>query len=330
FYLGVGLMLLRLRRPANVAGPAALLLLWLFFMLLPDFITDDSPHFLRTIGALPVAYIFWAIGLDWVSQHIAEAKLRITHHASRITLPLAFTLLMLFHTSYDYFFRWANAAEARTIYGADIAEVADYVNATRNEGLVAISAEYYRDLDPFRFSLHSQGRPPFVIWFDGRQSLAFPPSESGLSPRYIFPRSAPPAELWQPFLQPVPAESGRDYTLYRLPPADILRYAETAAFSPQNRLGVIVNDDLILSAYQLLGSVTSGGKFEVLLAWQALRALPPDTDYTFLVQLQDKQGHVWATADGNGYPAGTGSPACRAYNYYYYACPATFPRAPIR
>ncbi|NJN95880.1 MAG: glycosyltransferase family 39 protein, partial [Anaerolineales bacterium] len=56
FYLGIGLMLLRLRRPANVAGPAALLLLWLFFMLLPDFITDDSPplppHHRRTAGRL--------------------------------------------------------------------------------------------------------------------------------------------------------------------------------------------------------------------------------------------------------------------------------------
>ncbi|MCK6624226.1 MAG: glycosyltransferase family 39 protein [Anaerolineae bacterium] len=337
FYLGLGLALLRLRQPVNRSGAAALLLLWFFFMLLPGFITDDSPHFLRTIGAMPVVYLFWAIGLDWVSQRIEEARTQgredarssLTLHASRFTLlPLALTLLMLFHGGYDYFIRWANAAEARTIYGADIAEVARYVNATRDEGLAAISAEYYRDLDPFRFSLHSYGRPPFVIWFDGRQSLAFPPPESGLSPRYIFPRSAPPAELWQPFLQPVPAESGQEYMLYHLPPATVLRQAETALFSPQNKVGVKVNDDLVLSAYQLLGSVTSGGKFQVLLAWQALRALPPETDYTFLVQLQDNQGHVWAAADGNGYPAGAWQPGVQGLQLLLLRLPGDLPPRP--
>ncbi|MBE7473787.1 MAG: glycosyltransferase family 39 protein [Anaerolineales bacterium] len=344
FYLGLGLTLLRLRQPVNLAGPAALLLLWFFFMLLPGFITDDSPHFLRTIGAMPVAYLFWAIGLDWVGQRVEEAKRRrgedarsrLTPHASRLTLyplrfilhPSSFILLLLLHSGYDYFIRWANAAEARTIYGADIAEVARYVNATRDEGLAAISAEYYRDLDPFRFSLHSYGRPPFVIWFDGRQSLAFPPPESDLSPRYIFPRSAPPAELWQPFLQPAPAESGQEYRLYHLPPAPVLRQAETALFSPQNKVGVKVNDDLILSAYQLLGSVTSGGKFQVVLAWQARRALPPDADYTFLVQLQDNQGHIWAAADGNGYPAGAWQPGVQGLQLLLLRLPGDLPPRP--
>jgi 4-amino-4-deoxy-L-arabinose transferase-like glycosyltransferase len=359
-YLGLILALPRLRRPADLAGPAALLLLWLFFMLLPGFITDDSPHFLRTIGAMPAAYILWALGLDWASQRISraawrraneqEAKRRgneeansewangrmqreqITQPATERSLPWGrFTLyassfiLLLLLTGYDYFIRWATAPEARYIYGADIAEVARYVKANRNEGLVAISAEYYRDLDPFRFSLQSYGQPPFAIWFDGRQSLAFPPPESGLSLRYIFPLSAPPAEAWQPFLQPSPAESGQEYTLYRLRNAVELRQAQLAAFAAPNNLGVNINNDLILSAYQVLGSVVSGGKFQVLLGWQALRALPPAADYTFLVQLQDKQGHLWAEADGNGYPPSDWQPGVQGLQLLVLRLPGDLP-----
>lgn len=343
-YLGLILILLRLHRFDGLAGSAALLLLWLFFMLLPGFITDDSPHFLRTIGAMPAVYILWALGLDWASQRVSQWRTRrasvandkaspSTPHVSRFTLhvsrfillPLSFLLLLLLLTCYDYFIRWANAPEARYIYGADIAEVAGYVNATSNEGLTAISAEYYRDLDPFRFTLHSHGQPPFVIWFDGRQSLAFPPPESGLSPRYIFPLSAPPANVWQPFLQPAPAESGQEYTLYRLRNAAELRQAQIAAFAAPNTLDVNINNDLILSAYQVLGSVVSGGKFQVLLGWQALRALPPDADYTFLVQLQDKQGHVWAEADGNGYPPSDWQPGVQGLQLLVLRLPGDLP-----
>ncbi|GIK40050.1 MAG: hypothetical protein BroJett011_38830 [Chloroflexota bacterium] len=344
FCLGLILVLLRLRRPVGLAGPAMFLLLWLFFMLLPGFITDDSPHFLRTIGAMPAAYILWALGLDWASQRVSEWRTRrasvandkaspstphVSHFTFRVSrfilLPSSFFLLLLLLTGYDYFIRWANAPEARYIYGADIAAVAGYMKAAPNEGLAAISAEYYRDLDPFRLSLHSHGQPPFVVWFDGRQSLAFPPPESGLSPRYIFPLSAPPADVWQPFLQPSSTESGQEYVVYRLRNAAELRQAYLAAFAGPDTLGVNINNDLILSAYQVLGSVVSGGKFQVLLSWQALRALPPDADYTFLVQLQDKQGHVWAEADGNGYPPSNWQPGVQGLQLLVLRLPGDLP-----
>ncbi len=307
FYLGIGIVLWRLRGSPGMARPAALLLLWLMLMLLPDFITDDSPHFLRTIGAMPAVYIFWALGIEWLNERMSERRManHIPLPASRFPLLLILILLLLttVHTIYDYFGRWTSASEARYIYGADMAEVAGYVQATQHEGLVAISAAYYRDLDPFRFALYFQGHPPFVIWFDGRQSLAFPPPESGLWPRYLFSTSAPPANIWLSFLQPSPAESGREYTLYRLPDDPALQPDQTTPLSLETTpLGINVNNELVLSAYQVLGAVISGGKFQVLLGWQALRRLPPGTDYTFLVRLRDRQGHLWAEADGNGYP----------------------------
>lgn len=285
FYFGVGLLVWRLFRAPTRSAPAVLLLSTTVFMLLPDFVTDDSPHFLRTIGALPMVYVFWAIGLD---------KFRSIHQPTLIFLVFA---ILLLHTTYDYFIRWANAPEARHIYGADIAEVAEYLKSVEAWELPAISAEYYRDLDPFRFNLHFHGHPPFVIWFDGTQSMAVPPLDSSLSPRYIFPASAPAADVWTLLLERLPEESGQEYNLYQL-------QAGSSLTKFQDRLdpvNVSINDDLILLGYQVLGEVKQGGKVQVLLGWRALRRLPPGTDYTFQVQLRDSQGHIWLETDANGY-----------------------------
>lgn len=344
FYLGLLLVLWCFLRSASLAGPAMLLLSTFFFMLLPDFITDDSPHFLRTIGAMPVIYIFWALGLDMVGQQVEKLyskpsipgltfsaagfrpyALHFIFQFSRLFHPLALILgvltLTVLQSSYDYFGRWAAAPNARYIYGADIAEIADYIKINSPENLMVISAEYYRDLDPFRFTLHFQGTPPFVIWFDGRQTLASPPTGSGLSPRYAFPVSAPPADIWTDFLQLLPQESGQEYLLYRLPATANLPQLEDTV----NRLGVNVNNDLILSGYQIIGEVVSGGKFQILLSWRALRTLPPGTDYTFLVRMWDNDGHLWHEADGNGYAPGDWQPGVQALQLLTLRMPGDLP-----
>jgi hypothetical protein len=345
FYLGLAITLWRLTRSPKVAGPAALLLSLAFFMLLPDLITDDSPHFLRVIGTMPVVYIMWAIGLEFLILRLLKwqrRRRRLNFGAAvrwptsgngaraarffrQIPLTTALVLLLLtltaFHTTYDYFFRWAVAPGARYIYGADIAELANYVRSTVSEGLTVISAEYYQDLDPFRFTLHFHGQAPFVIWFDGRQSLAFPPADSNLSPRYIFPASAPPADLWSTFLQPSEKGSGSQYTLYHLTSDAPLSQLQ-GAIEP---VGVNVNGDLILLGYQMLGEVVSGGKFKVLLAWQALRTLPPGTDYTFLLRMHDNQDLRWIEVDGNGYRPADWQPGVQALQLLTVRLPADLP-----
>ncbi|HEX9924247.1 MAG TPA: hypothetical protein VGD99_16450, partial [Anaerolineae bacterium] len=357
FYLGLGLILLRLPRSSKLAGPAILLLLWFFSMLLPDFITDDSPHFLRTIGAMPAVYLLWAVGLDWIAQRLEhrsaatssrsaatssrsaavssiaekprnQSALAITFHMSRFTpalIPILLTLTTL-HTGYDYFSRWASAPGARSIYGADIAEIADGFKTTPPAGLTVISAEFYRDLDPFRWALHFQGNPPFVIWFDGRQTLAFPPPESGLTPTYIFAASAPPAETWLPYLEASPAESGQAYQVYHLPADSVGLQSNLDLLSTEKgSLGLNINNDLILNDYHVLGSIASGGKFQVVLSWQALRRLPPGTDYTFLVRLRDDQEQLWTEADGNGYSPSDWQPGVQALQLLTLRLPDDLP-----
>lgn len=356
FYVGLGLALFSLlRRPrpaalgaspflgrdnprgcpigADPAASSAFVLLWLVVMLLPGFITDDSPHFLRTIGAMPAAYILWAVGVESIRSQVSD----FTFYTTRVSLwnVLRFTPASLFilflilfnivYTSYNYFVRWAAAPGARSIYGADVAEVAQFLKTAPDKDLPVISAEYYRDLDPFRLALHTHNQPPFVLWFDGRQTLAFPPVESGLNPRYLFLDSAPPAEEWQPFLQPIPAESGRAYHVYRLTGPNARQQILTQLFPPETRLGVNINNDVILSAYHILGPVVSGGKFRVLLGWQALRTLPPGTDYTFLVRLKDQQGFIWAEADGLGFAPGDWQPGIQGLQLLTLRLPGDLP-----
>lgn len=328
FYVGLGVVIVNLirlfsRRPVanqEITTLANLLLLiWLFFMLLPDFITDDSPHFLRTIGALPAVYIVWAIGLSWLIKWLTKSRFK--RHLPVILSAISL-LLMTGSTVHDYFNRWANAPEAREIYGADIAEIAAYVKQNYSDDLTVISAAYYRDLDPFRYRVHWAGQPPFTIWFDGQTSLALPPAESGLEVRYIFADSAPPADLWLNFLQRQPAESGRAYQLYR-------RRETVTLPTDLTPLGLTINQEVQLLGYQILGRVTQAGKFQLLVAWQAWRTLPPGTDYTFLGRLWDTEGRLWAEADGLGYAPSDWQPGVRGWQLLTIRLPGDLPAGPF-
>jgi hypothetical protein len=90
-------------------------------------------------------------------------------------------------------------------------------------------------------------------------------------------------------------------------------------------LGLNVNNDLILNGYQVLGSIASGGKFQILLSWQALRRLPPGTDYTFLARLRDDQEQLWAEADGNGYSPSDWQPGVRGLQLLTLRLPGDLP-----
>src|SRR5262249_51806332 len=61
FVAGVGLALAAARR----RHPAAILILvWTATLLLPTILAEDTPHFLRAVGVLPVIFIFPALALD--------------------------------------------------------------------------------------------------------------------------------------------------------------------------------------------------------------------------------------------------------------------------
>jgi len=87
----------------------ALVLIWLAVMILPTILAEDAPHFLRSVGILPLAFVVPAIGLDYLWRFLEN---RITFKAQSSKLKAqtvavgAVALLLVFglgDTTVDYF-----------------------------------------------------------------------------------------------------------------------------------------------------------------------------------------------------------------------------------
>ena len=343
FVVGLVTAAVRSRYRDHHGAPYALLLIWWLVMLLPDFITSESPHYLRTVGALPPTFVFWALGLvtfgRWLLQHIENRRSRRLPDMSapkpqpghRLSWALAtgMGLYLLFHTvatGYDYFVRWASDAEARSIYGAEFREVAHYLRTTQLPGPVALSAAHFRDWDRFRLDLHMRHHPPFVVWFHGPQTMLFPPAGvEGAT--YIFTRGAPPHPRWLEYLRL--EKRGQDIEVYRLQARDIptLEHSVHATFMEDHLLGATVPPQPIaaLWGYELSGDARAGETLYVLLGWETLMDVPGNPDYAFFAHLVDRRGFVWSQADTIGYDVVDWQPGVRALQWLELALPPDLP-----
>ena len=95
FLLGLALCLSRFRQRAE----HAFVLIWLAVMILPTILAEDAPHFLRSVGVLPVAFVVPAIGLDYLWRSL-ENKTAAPVAAGAVALALVFGLG---DTTIDYF-----------------------------------------------------------------------------------------------------------------------------------------------------------------------------------------------------------------------------------
>lgn len=326
FHIGLLTSLARLRRPPRQSAPYAFLLIWWLIMLIPDFITGESPHFLRTIGALPPTYIFWALGILGIGTWLVP---RIPVLARGLMIPALALYLVTggWLTVRDYFARWATDAEARHIYGADFTEVAHYLENEELTGPVALSAAYYRDWDRFRLDIQTRHSPPFVVWFDGQQTFLLPPPGSNLDPVYIFPDSAPAHHVWLKFLQL--ERQGTEMKVYRLKP-EIRSVSDiplnVIAGGDLTDVGANLSTDLAqLEGYYLEGEAQAGEKLRLLLHWQPLRDVPGDPDYAFFAHLRDRRGYTWAQADANGYAVVDWQPGVQVLQWLELSLPPDLP-----
>ncbi|HLY64164.1 MAG TPA: glycosyltransferase family 39 protein, partial [Chloroflexota bacterium] len=169
FYGGIVLAIARVvsdlrtpRRQRPIASPHAVVLLWLVVMLLPGFLSGEAPHFLRTIGIIPVVFVLPALALDWA--------------IGRWSLALAGTALLMagegVETGYRYFQEWAHAPSAYYAMQADTADVAGYLRQVNPSEPILFSSEY-----PGHPTLNYLAPRQYagIRWFNGRESLALPP-----------------------------------------------------------------------------------------------------------------------------------------------------------
>ena len=95
FLVGVLWAIRQWRRPA-----AALTLLWTFLMLAPTVLAEDTPHFLRAVGVLPMACLLPAVGLDqswrWLLvKGMGNISMAQTKRESLDRVPRVLLLLIL-------------------------------------------------------------------------------------------------------------------------------------------------------------------------------------------------------------------------------------------
>ena len=148
FMVGVGVLVVASVR-VQVANQRAqrFLLLWLLVFLVPTILAEDTPHFLRGIGALPAACLVCAVGLAWaLGQLSRRGVFMVFGKLTRLVSPPALMAAILItlsgiKTYNDYFTLYVN--EPLTGYWLDQHNVAlaNTINsfvAQRPEGSVLV------------------------------------------------------------------------------------------------------------------------------------------------------------------------------------------------
>jgi len=131
FLAGVVIAFVRARRDAA----AALALIWTAVMLLPTILAEDTPHFLRAVGVLPMVIAFPALALAWILDF--ARSVRISGRKSQLGLLLVVWLVLIFSlitTTRDYFVRYASDENVRFWFDDAGAQLAAEINRFSETG----------------------------------------------------------------------------------------------------------------------------------------------------------------------------------------------------
>lgn len=162
FLLGV-VVAFRWRKPET-----SFVLVLATVMLVPSMLSQDSPHYLRTIGASGALYALWGLGADRAARGVGALVDRCLNVArARAYASTAFLALVLIaaagRTARDYFVLYARSPQLRDAYASDLTAVGEFLAAS------PIWNEDHRSV-----YLPSQ-------WIDNRGSIAY----------FLYPRLAP-------------------------------------------------------------------------------------------------------------------------------------------
>lgn len=154
------------RKPA-----AALILIWTAVLLLPTILAEDTPHFLRAVGVLPVIFIFPALAMEaaWLAGKQATNWLRPALPA----LILAALAGSLAWTAHDYFGPYAHSPDTAYLFQAAAAELAQsadvYLQQAGSGRQLLLDQRFWDGFTSVRFLLPE--RPGLRLFSEG-QSLA--------------------------------------------------------------------------------------------------------------------------------------------------------------
>jgi 4-amino-4-deoxy-L-arabinose transferase-like glycosyltransferase len=272
---------------------AALVLIWTAFLLLPTVLAEDTPHFLRAVGVLPVIFLFPAVALtegrDWLAARV-KAPWPNVALAAVLAVSLAWT-------ARDYF--WVYAARPDTAYlfqsaATELAQTSgDYLRGGSGRHLL-LDRRFWDSFASVRFLLPEQ--PGLALFAEG-ETLAPTPAPMRL---VAWPYEAlPPALAALPAGSLITPESG---PLYRgdLEPAAYALYARyDAELCPPAICGGPPLAEFA-GGYQLLSVMAQPQDRGLELVWRATS--PNGGALQVFAQALDAGGAIAAQADG---PLGT-------------------------
>ncbi len=305
FYVGLLLALRRWREPA-----CALLLIWWAVMLLPGVLSQDSPHFLRTLGAAPPTMLLWALPLTTLGQLLRQ-------HAPRgmILLPAAGVLLVLLMagiSTRDYFTRWATRPELYYDYMGYAVDAAHAASQIPADTTLYISEEYYQHAS-YRYL---SPRSAQAHWFDARS--AWPLTSAEQRRVYIISATTALDERIRTMLSGVTVRDGLNaqgqyaYTL-------LDAAASVPAATPPDRPFTAQIGSLELQGYQL-SSDPPCTTLQVTLWWQVQAR--NNRPLRLFVHLIDATGRLVTQNDSLGYPSNEWQPWDRFVTLHSLALPA--------
>jgi len=185
FIVGLGLTASRARRSLS----SAFVLVWVAATLLPTAFAEDTPHFLRAIGTLPVLWLIPAVGLEAL---IAAPHLTGFWKPVRCGAVVLLLAASTFATAHDYFWRYANDPITNYHFEAAATDLAAQINSrprfsNRIDNRLWDNFAALRFLIPDREGSDSEERVQLAVWpyeaDEVRAAVAALPANSLISAR---------------------------------------------------------------------------------------------------------------------------------------------------
>lgn len=292
FIVGVLLSIWRWRKMN-----AAFLLIWFIIGIAPSLITGPTANTTRNLAALPVTFIFPAVGFWSAAQVVSR---RLPTHSKTITY--AGLVLWIFLAGgmsvRDYFVSWGQNAAVRGAYQVNLA--AGLAENAHVDTAVVISTVYPGPAHDPSIAL-VLSREQNRRWVDARYALVLP---EGAAAHAVIPTSTPPHPAFAPFLANGQRTTLREtdldpsFTTYQLDTSPLNTFSLDTAVNVNNALK-------LRHASWLNPAVHPGETAELLTIWEVTDPtqtgplVPPafTTDVVMFTQVLDDDGRPFAQRD---------------------------------
>ena len=105
----------------------AFLLIWFLFLLAPEFMTaEGNPHALRSIGTLPVVFIFSALGIENIFKK--SEKQGVFWKRFFFFFLISILLIIGIFNSLKYHIFWAKKVRVAQSFNKNITDISKYIN----------------------------------------------------------------------------------------------------------------------------------------------------------------------------------------------------------